>query len=201
MKTIVNNPCSCLSHESFTHHDIRISKYRTLGIIKHHDSIHSAAAAPAEPVYQSPEEIHQQKIAALISNFNHFFNTQFTTIDELKPDALNRVKVFYSAVRNCTPGRYQYILQYMAGVVFYTSEIKGEENGKCIVNSTFAIPTITEGSKTCKYTPASRLLFSEDQADFDGAGKSNFDLSNPTRFQQVEMNECRYTAKLLTDKH
>lgn len=150
-----------------------------------------------EPEAQTASETVAQKIETLISDYNHYFKTNYTTFEPIKQEALARVSKFYAAVRQCTPGTYQYMLQYMAGVAFYTSTIEGKKSEVCVVASTFTIPGKTDGSKTCEYKAASRLLFTPAQAEFDGSGKFELDTAHLTPFQQVEINDCRYIGKLL----
>ncbi len=157
---------------------------------------------PSQTINVTHESVSEQQsvnpqITELIANYNHYFKTNYSTFEPIKQEALVRVNKFYTAVRNCTPGKYQYILQYMAGVVFYTSEIQGKQNGVCVVESSFIIPGKTEGTRTCQYQPASQLLFTDAQAEYDGSGKFELDNAHLTPFQQVEINDCRYVGKLL----
>jgi hypothetical protein len=126
----------------------------------------------------------------LTSLYKEYFKSKVTSFDQLQDEALSRVKSFYRVVRNCTPGIYQYMVVDLPGAVFYTSTIKGKENNVCVVESTFVVPNRGSGNKICRYTAVSQSLFTEDQADFDGAGNFAFDGTHITPFQQVAINDC-----------
>jgi hypothetical protein len=149
-------------------------------------------------IYANPvlvEETLEERTTKLTGNYHQYFNSDLTTLDQIKQEALSRVKTFYLAIRNCTPGTYQYMAQDIPGTIFYTSVIKGKQNNSCLVESTFLIPGKATGKKTCQYKPTSQLLYSDAQANFDGAGNFNFDASNITPFQQATIDDCKYEVK------
>lgn len=143
----------------------------------------------------SEEKILEQRIEEFTINYNQYFKSNAKTFDQIKLEALDKVKTFYNAVRNCTPGTYQYMVQDLPGTVFYTSVIKGNQNGGCLIESTMQVPGKVTGKKTCSYKPYAQLLFSEEQASFDGSGNLVFDATSFTPFQQAEVDSCKYEVK------
>jgi hypothetical protein len=149
-------------------------------------------------IYDNPvlvEETLEERTSKFTGKYHQYFNSELTSIEQIKREALTRIKTFYLAVRNCTPGTYQYMAQDIPGTMFYTSVIKGKQNNNCLVESTFLIPDKATGKKTCQYKPTSQLLYSDAQANFDGAGNFSFDASNITPFQQAAFDDCKYEVK------
>lgn len=146
-------------------------------------------------VQENKKELSEKEAVITRSNdltsfYKEYFKTNITSFDQVQEEALSRVKSFYKVVRNCTPGIYQYMVVDLVGAVFYTSTIKGKQNNLCLVESTFVVPNKGAGTKSCRYTTVSQSLFTEEQADFDGAGNFVFDGTNITPFQQVALNDC-----------
>jgi hypothetical protein len=146
-------------------------------------------------VQEKKQELSEKEAVIARSNdltsfYKEYFKTNTTSFDQVKVDALSRVRRFYAFVRSCTPGTYQYMVVDLPGTVFYTSTIKGKQNDICLVESTFVVPNRGTGTKSCRYNSVSQSLFSEQQADFDGSGNFAFDGSTITPFQQVAINDC-----------
>lgn len=136
----------------------------------------------------------QASIEALttkLRDYNAYFKTDFSTQEQLNNDVVTKVQNYYSSLRQCSPGIYQYALPVLQEFLFNTSIIGKQNDGQCPVVTSFTIKRIGKVVLKCDFKSESLQLFTDQEALAAAQGLSRFDSENPKPLQKAMDNDCK----------
>lgn len=127
-----------------------------------------------------------------VLDYNAFYKTAFQHPAELADDIKLKLKNFYSNLRNCVPGIYQYAMPVSKSFLFNTTIIQKEPNvNYCHVETRYDIPHVGNVVVKCQYQQKHLFLFTDREAELAASGGSSFDAQHPSGIQQVTDKECK----------
>lgn|SRR5579885_2215161 len=140
---------------------------------------------------QQQTQMEAQTISIMLRDYNEFYKTTLQNQDELTADITAKIKNYYSSLRTCKPGIYQYPIPVMQSFIFNTSVIREQKDGRCFVDTSYDIPQIGKVELKCKYDPQSLQLFTDAEADSAAQGKTSYDTDHPDELQKLNNNQCQ----------
>ncbi|VVC74959.1 hypothetical protein AQUSIP_02330 [Aquicella siphonis] len=132
-----------------------------------------------------------EALAAKLRDYNEYYKTAFDSQDQLDNDVAAKIKTYYSSLRQCVPGIYQYALPVLQEFLFNTSVISKQNDGSCPVVTSFTIKQIGKVVLKCEFQPQSLRLFTDQEALAAAQGAANFDSEHPSELQKAVNNECK----------
>jgi len=146
---------------------------------------------PITEIGQIQAQADAKALAIKLNNYNEYFKSSLQTQEQLTTDISSKIKTYYLNLRQCIPGTYQYATPILQNLLFNTSIIHHQQEGLCIVETTYDIPEIGKVVLKCKYQPESLQLFTDEEAKVAALGDTSFDNDHPSALQKVTNSECR----------
>ncbi len=147
---------------------------------------------PKEKIITPPPPVKKEMDSALsklLRPYNEAFQLSLESKDQLATDMMNKIKIFYTSMRNCTAGIFRYAIYLQSGFIFPVSTIEGEKNGSCKVNTVFTVPKVGEINARCEYKIKDLTVYTDEEAETLIKGKS-FDKKNPSARDKAEAASC-----------
>lgn len=126
-----------------------------------------------------------------LTEYNEHYKTSFQTETELQNDILQRIKNYYSSLRVCQQGTYEYAIPIMQHFLYQTSSITAKSEGRCQVKTSYVISQVGNIDLKCNYQPQSLALYTDSEAETAARGGSQFDSEHPTPLQTAVEKECK----------
>lgn len=139
-------------------------------------------------------EVSMNQLSLRLKSYNEFFKTSLQNQSQLSDDVSARIKTYYSSLRECKKGIYQYVTPVLQDYLYQTSTISKQENNLCFVDTTYRIPNIGKISLKCQFSAQTLGLFSDTEAESAARGFVKID----SNLQKMISSECkRYIGGVL----
>lgn len=167
-------------------------------IVENNGTTPSARENEKSELSKKPVEIAENKNSAadaandakVVEAYNTFFKTAFTNKEEVSKDNFTKVQKYFSAVRNCTRGVFEYFTFMGPNYASILATIEGKEGSSCIVR---IMLTTNDGKQNqlCKFTTESLAAFTDEEAKNLATGTFTYKSSEPSPLQKAQMTECQ----------
>lgn len=138
-----------------------------------------------------PAAVVDAELAEKLNQYNEHYKTSFQTTEDIQNDMAQRIKHYYSNLRLCQPGTYEYALPVLQHFLYHTAVIASQSEGRCQVKTSYVIPQVGNIDLKCNYQLSSLPLYSDAEAEAAARGATQFDSERPTALQTVVANECK----------
>lgn len=131
----------------------------------------------------------------MLKAYNANFLAGIKGKNELKNDMAIRLKKFYTALRQCSPGIYKYAAPSGTGssIIFYTATIKTATVQTCPVDLEYNIPGSNKGEGKCNFQLDSVPLFT-DQAAEAIAGSAVNAAQSALEIEKILKTQCELST-------
>jgi hypothetical protein len=138
-----------------------------------------------------PASVANAELAERLNQYNSHYKTAFQTTEDIQNDMAQRIKHYYSSLRLCQPGTYEFALPVLQSFLYQTAVITEQSEGRCKVKTSYVIPQVGNIDLKCNYQLSSLPLYSDAEAEAAARGATQFDSEHPTALQTVVANECK----------
>lgn len=145
-----------------------------------------ATPVPSPEVPTPPASFDQ----ASINIYNQHYQTNFTDANQVQTNMIERMKMYYLNLRNCTPGENQLAVNMGGKPVFAVAEIKGKQNDLCMIQEGTQIGS-QRIIKICNYEPRTLQFFTDPEATAIASGNTTFSSPNLAELQRAELTQCK----------
>jgi hypothetical protein len=156
------------------------------------DNTPTATATPLPPTTPlSPPTPLQNSISDRVHFYNEHYKTNFKTPAEIESNMLEKIKHYYSNLRQCQPGTYEFPVPVLQDFLYHTANIAPLKDGHCRVKVSYVIPQIGNIELKCNYQPQSLQLYTDAEAEATARGMTKMEGGQQTPLQTVVEKECK----------
>jgi hypothetical protein len=148
-------------------------------------------AKPTAVESPPPPPNHQSSVSDRVHQYNDHYKTSFNNSAEIENDMLHKIKHYYSSLRECKAGTYEFPIPVLQDFLYNIATISPQKDNHCRVKVSYTIPQIGNIDLKCNYPQQSLQLYTDAEAEVTARGITKTDPEQKGGLQAIVEKECK----------